>query len=263
MIAELSQPLVYAYSEAMGQIAYDPITGAALEAFSATDAEWNAACALPKGAMVMPLTGWPAVAKTSQKGLRFFAHYSGYPGVLPTPESYNHTRLKIDVVRMLRAFGYVANVEVPGSSPTGEAWIADVLADDGQGGKVAFEIQFSSQHLKDFRARTERYTRSNVRVCWIMPEKPVAWRIAKSIAQENKDYYRAHGKFVVDCAEIIPFTIPIIGKDEYPDPLPRLRIGRGQYLQQLSLAEVVHGMMVGRPHFEMPDWKWDISDLTG
>lgn len=247
----------------MGQIAYDASTGATIEAFSATDAEWNAYCALPKGALVMPLTRWPAVAKTSIKGLRFFAHYSGYPGVLPTPESYNHTRLKIDVVRMLRALGFVANVEVPGATPTGEAWIADVLAEDREGGKVAFEIQFSSQHLKDFRARTDRYKRSGVRVCWIMPEKPVAWRITKAIINENVDYYRAHGRMVADCEEIIPFVHPIVGKEEYPDPLPLIRFGRMQHLKRLSLAEAVHGMMIGRPYFEFPDWKWEISDLTG
>lgn len=247
----------------MGQIAYDASTGAALEAFSVTDAEWSALCALPKGAMTMPLTRWPAVAKTSIKGLRFFAHYSGYPGVLPTPESYNHTRLKIDVVRMLRALGYVANVEVPGSTPAGEAWVADVLAEDREGGLVAFEIQFSSQHLKDFRARTERYKRSNVRVCWIMPEKPVAWRITKAIINENVDYYRAHGRMVADCEEIIPFVHPIVGKDDYPDPLPSIRFGRGHHLKHLSLAETVHGMMVGRPTWEMPDWKWEMTDLTG
>ncbi len=247
----------------MGQIAYDPVTGATVEAFTATDAQWTAISGLPRGALVMPLTRWPAVAKTSIRGLRFFAHYSGYPGTLPTPESYNHTRLKIDVVRSLRALGYVANVEVPGSSPIGELWIADVLAEEPGGAKVAFEIQFSSQHLKDFRARTERYQRSGIRVCWIMPERPVAHRIGKAILQENKEYFRTHGVFVVDCAEIIPFTVAIVGKDEYPEPLPLVRFGRGHHIQRLSLAEAVHGMMIGRPTWEMPDWKWEQSDLTG
>jgi len=245
----------------MGQIAYDSVTGAIVEAFSATDAEWAAFIRAPKGGLVMPFTRWPAVAKTSIRGLRFFAHYSGYPGILPTPESYNHTRLKIDVVRSLRALGYVANVEVAGSSPIGESWIADVLAEEPNGAKVAFEIQFSSQHLKDFRARTERYQRSGVRVCWIMPERPVAHRIMKAIHQENLDYYRAHGVIVVDCADIIPFTIAIVGKDEYPEPLPPIRFGRGQHTQRLSLAEAVHGMMLGRPTWEMPNWKWEQSDL--
>lgn len=51
----------------------------------------------------------------------------GYTGILPKPESYSHTRLKIDVVKAVRELGYHAELEVAGSGADGGDWIADVL----------------------------------------------------------------------------------------------------------------------------------------
>ncbi|OWK25535.1 hypothetical protein AJ87_08930 [Rhizobium yanglingense] len=85
----------------MGQIAYDAATGEMMEAFSMTDEAWGIACQAPSGAILMPRTGWPAVPKVSIRGLRFFAHHPGCPDKLPAPESYAHTRLKIDIARTL------------------------------------------------------------------------------------------------------------------------------------------------------------------
>lgn len=240
----------------MGQIACEISTGRELEAFSTTDAEWAAICAAPKGAFRMPGTQWPAVGKTSIRGLRFFAHYAGYDGTLPSAESYAHTRLKIDVVKSLRAQGFTANLEVRGETPEGDEWIADVLALNADGSKVAFEIQLSSQHLSDFRARSDKYARSNVRVCWIMSERPVAHRLTKALWYDNIDYYRAHGEVISDCETIIPFSITLENKSDYPSPLPFLRFGRGRNLQLLSLSDAVGGMMLGRPKWSVPDWIW-------
>jgi hypothetical protein len=240
----------------MGQIAYAASTGEIIEAFSDDDDSWAALCAAPKGAILMPRTNWPAVAKTSIRGLRFFAHHSGYPGTLPAPESYNHTRLKIDIAMALRSLGFNANVEVPGAAPDGAEWVADVLAEAHDGSKVAFEIQFSSQHRDQFRKRSERYVKSDIRVCWFMPEKPVALRITKALAYQNLAYYKQHKEFLVDCEEIVPFTLGIEGKTNYPDPLPPVRFGRGRYRNQLTLNEAVAGMMIGMPRWELPDWNW-------
>lgn len=247
----------------MGQVAYEATSRRRIEAFDLSDAEWDAVSSLPKGALVMPVTDWPAVPKTSIRGLRFFAHHAGYPHKLPAPESYAHTRLKIDVVRALRALDYEADLEVRGSTPSGEEWIADVLAKDNLGMPVAFEIQFSSQHLDDFRARSQRYEKSSVRVCWIMPEKPVAWRLQKAIIYENADYYRATKVMISDIEEVVPFTVDIVGKDQYPDPLPPVRFGRGHNHMRLSLSEAVEGMMSGRPTWAAPDWLWHDPERTG
>ncbi len=239
----------------MGQIAYLNATGEELEAFSVTDAVWDALCQLPKGSMTMPRTHWPATAKTSIKGLRFFAHYPGYTGALPKPESYAHTRIKIDVVKTLRSMGFKANVEVPGSSPEGEEWIADVLAENYDGSRIAFEIQMSSQHMRDFLSRSDRYVRSGVKVCWIMPYEPVAGRLTKAIANANIPYYREHGHFLADYEEIMPFRIVWDSKDEYPGR-PQLHFGRMPYHKAMEMEEALAGVMLGVPRWEIPDWKW-------
>jgi len=241
----------------MGQLAYEASTGREVEAFSTTDSEWAQICAAQKGAFLMPRSAWPAVAKTSIRGLRFFSHYPGYPGTLPAPESYAHTRLKIDIVRALRAQGFTANLEVHGTAPEGDDWVADVLALSADGSRVAFEVQLSSQHLGDFRSRSDRYARSNVRVCWFISEKPVAWRLTKALCYENREYSRLHGHLVGDCKEIVPFAIQLEGKADYPDPLPNVRFGRGPHLQRLTLPQAVTGMMSGRPTWKMPDWTWE------
>ncbi|WP_107675013.1 hypothetical protein [Agrobacterium sp. LAD9] len=240
----------------MGQIAYLAATGEMIEAFSVTDTVWDALCKLPKGSMTMPRTNWPATAKTSIKGLRFFSHYPGFPGGLPKPESYAHTRLKIDVVRSLRSMGFKANIEVAGASSLGEEWVADVLAENVDGSRIAFEIQLSSQHLRDFLRRTDRYERSGVKVCWIIEDRVVSWRLTKAIANANIAYYHEHKEFLADCAEILPFRVQLENKDTYPDPRPRLHFGRASYHKAMEFDEALAGVMLGIPKWEIPEWKW-------
>ncbi|TYB84223.1 competence protein CoiA family protein [Oceaniovalibus sp. ACAM 378] len=240
----------------MGQIAYHAKTGAMAEAFSAPDSVWQDICQSPAGTWLMPQTDWPATPKTSIRGLRFFAHRPGYPDKLPAPESYAHTRLKIEIALALRRTGYQADLEVSGQTPNGDAWIADVLARRKDDKLIAFEIQFSSQHLADFRSRTMRYSQSSVSVCWFMPHKPVANRLGKALCYENQAYYKEHGVFVADCEEIIPFWFDIKGKDEYPDQSPEIHFGRGQYNRRLTIDEAVEGMIEGKPYWQYPHWNW-------
>ncbi|MBB3521008.1 MULTISPECIES: hypothetical protein [unclassified Rhizobium] len=240
----------------MGQIAYLTATGEELEAFSVTDSVWDALCQLPKGSITMPRTKWPATAKTSIKGLRFFAHYPGYTGALPKPESYAHTRLKIDVVKSLRSMGFKANIEVPGVSPDGEEWVADVLTETHDGRRVAFEIQLSSQHLRDFLSRSDRYVRSGVKVCWIISYEPVSGRLTKAIASANTGYYKEHGRFLADLQEIMPFRIILDSKDEYPEERLPLHFGRAQFHKAMEMEEALAGVMLDVPRWELPDWKW-------
>lgn len=240
----------------VGQVAYDAKTGEMIEAFSVTDTEWTALCSAPKGAILMPRSGWPAVPKTSIRGLRFFAHQPGYSGALPKPESYAHTRLKIDIVKAARKLGYLANIEVAGSAPNGNNWIADVLVDPIDGKKTAFEVQLSSQHLHDFRDRTERYRQSSVECCWVISEKPVGVRLAKALAYENIEYNRQHREFQVDDEGLLTFGVHFQNKDTYPDESPYLRFSRGPELRGLSIPEAIEGMSRGRPHWRKPFWSW-------
>ncbi len=247
----------------MGQLAYHSTTGNEVEAFSLTDEEWNTIWNDPIGTWLMPKTNWPAIPKVSIRGLRFFAHKSGYPLPLPKPKSYAHTRLQIDIVQAARSLGFKANLEVDGCCPDGTSWIADVLAESETGRKIVFEVQLSSQHLRDFKMRTEKYRLSGVSVCWLLPEKTVGMRLMKSIIYENEDYYRKNGMFLADCETLITFGLSISGKDKdsYPSPFPPLRFGRGQYIKRLELKEVIHGMMSDFPSWQEPDWIW--NDKTG
>jgi len=240
----------------VGQNAYHVETGVMAEAFSAPDSIWQDICRSPAGTWLMPRTNWPAIPKTSIRGLRFFAHRPGYPDRLPAPESYAHTRLKIEIALALRRTGYQADLEVSGETPSGDVWVADVLARRTDHKQVAFEIQFSSQHLADFRSRTLRYSQSGVSVCWFMPFKPVANRLAKSLHYENQAYYKEHGVIVADCEELLPFWFDIKGKDEYPDQSPEIHFGRGQNHRRLTIDEAVAGMMDGKPNWQCPYWHW-------
>lgn len=242
----------------MGQIAICAETGSSVEAFSLTDLEWDNICHKPSVVLLMPVTGWPAIPKTSIRGLRFFAHAGGYPGKLPSPESYAHTRLKIDVVKAAREAGLNADIEVFGRTPDGDDWIADALVTGVDGRKTAFEIQLSSQHLKDYRTRTDRYKRSGVNCCWITSFKPAFTRLGKSIAHENIDYYQSNGERQFDLEELLTMCVMIEDKAVYPETPPELRFGRGKHHRRLSIMEAVCGVVNGMPRWHHPYWTWDV-----
>lgn len=240
----------------MGQIAYRADTGAAVEAFSVSDAEWAVLCAEPRGAIVMPRSAWPAVPKTSIRGLRFFAHHPGYTGILPKPESFAHTRLKIDMVKAARAAGYDAELEVFGSDPDGNEWIADILLTATSGQRTAFEIQLSSQHLRDFRFRTQRYLRSGIRCCWVISNTPVDRRLSRALVNENADFYREHGEFQADAEDLMLLGVHLEGKDTYPVDRPIIRFSRGREVRMMQMEEAIAGVVAGIPQWQTPSWHW-------
>lgn len=241
----------------MGQIVLKAETGELIEAFSVSDTEWRELCTGSKGSILMPRSNWPAVPKTSIRGLRFFAHHPGYPGSLPKPESYAHTRLKIDIVKAARSLGYQADIEVVGNSPEGEQWIADTLITQNNGHRTVFEVQLSSQDLRDFRLRTERYRRSSVDCVWIASEKPVATRLAKALVNDHIDYKRAYGQCQSQEEALILFGVLLPNKDEYPDEAPSLRFAVGKQIRRMSLSEAIDGTLKGSPRWRQPEWCWE------
>lgn len=242
----------------MGQVAYDASNGELIEAFSATDEQWAVISAAARGSMLMPGSAWPAVPKTSIRGLRFFAHHPRYPGPLPKPESYAHTRLKIDVVRTARELGYHAELEVPGSNPGGEEWVADVLVTKPNGERMAFEIQLSSQHLRDFRSRTERYQQSSVACCWLISDQPVGTRLARALVHENMEYYSQYGEHQADAEDLLLLCVPLEGKDTYPEERPFIRFSRGPQIRRMPMSEAIQGVLNGVPRWRRPSWYWGL-----
>lgn len=240
----------------MGQLAYKAENGAIIEAFSVSNKDWDEICSAPLGSYLMPRTDWPAVPKTSIRGLRFFAHHAGYPDKLPSLKSYAHTRLQIDIVKTARQLGLRADIEVYGSTPCGTEWIADVLVESDIGKKVAFEVQLSSQHLDDFLKRTDRYKKCGIDVCWFLSENPVAERLCKALCYKNMAYYRETGNFLADDGDLLTLNLDFSNINSYPENLPSIRLGRGSYMKRLSLEKAIHGVMNGFPRWELPDWKW-------
>ncbi|KAA3442115.1 hypothetical protein C7I87_32270 [Mesorhizobium sp. SARCC-RB16n] len=153
--------------------------------------------------------------------------------------------------------GFRAELEVWGTDGAGAEWIADVLVFLTDGRQVAVEVQLSSQHLDHFLARTQRYQRSGVRCCWIMSERPVAWRLTKTLIYKNSQYHRETGEYLCDCEELVLFAIELAGKDTYPDVLPLIRFGRGQHIKWMALTEAIAGMLHGYPSWQLPDWHWE------
>lgn len=132
-----------------------------------TQAEWDTLKAQsPENplAFKMPCCGARAVLKTSMHGLQFFAHYSDECAT--APETVWHADAKDLVFGALKLFGMNPRTEVTGGEGK-DRWRADVYVEVGER-KIAIELQRSYQHLRDFVARQQRYTRSGVECYWLV-----------------------------------------------------------------------------------------------
>ena len=130
------------------------------------------------GDFTMSCCGTPAIPKTSSNGLKFFSHYSDE--CESAPETVWHLQAKESLVKALRKKTIQAKDEVTGGLGS-EKWKADVYFEYSSR-KIAFEVQHSYQHLRDYFKRQERYLKSNVECYWIL-YKPRFLTVTKSIAK--------------------------------------------------------------------------------
>jgi competence protein CoiA len=141
--------------------------GNAIQSFDLTNVEWSSLRHDNRLSrqLRMPCCDASVVMKTSTRGLNFFAHKAR--GLCQSaPETEEHRVLKALAAEAARRAGWTCSTEASGSSPSGEVWIADVLAQKGQA-KVAIEIQRSGQTVQESLFRHERYRQSGVRCLWL------------------------------------------------------------------------------------------------
>ena len=142
--------------------------GKSLLAFDLTPTQWDQLRAdnLQEKHLSMPCCNAGVVLKTSKLDTRFFAH-KRIGDCAVTGETEHHLKLKTIAVEVARSFGWIAETEVSGKTPSGEEWIADVLATKGDA-KVAIEIQWSPQTPDETLRRQHRYADSGVRCLWLV-----------------------------------------------------------------------------------------------
>lgn len=138
-----------------------------IQAFDLNDEEWLQLKTRNRkfGGLRMPCCDAEVVLKQSKLGTRFFAHRRG--ACLTSKEGEEHRQLKLIAVDVARGCGWEAHTEVPGIAPSGEKWIADVLATKGST-RIAIEVQWSAQTSAETLRRQKLYMESGVRGLWLL-----------------------------------------------------------------------------------------------
>ncbi|MET9465936.1 competence protein CoiA family protein [Streptomyces sp. NPDC006544] len=129
----------------------------------------------PPAAIACPECGHSMYAKTSERGLRFFAHAPHAPDceIARQGESEAHHLLKLELVSAARQAGAHAELEV--RAPDG-SWRADVLASDPAGTwRIALEAQLSPITVAEITERTQRMDAHNVSCCWFSDRARPPW----------------------------------------------------------------------------------------
>jgi hypothetical protein len=114
----------------------------------------------------MPCCDSRVVLKTSRLGTQFFSH-ARKGECSSAPETPEHLLAKSIVAGAAKRAGWSVTTEYRGTTPEGEAWVADVYVTKGNA-KIALEIQWSPQNEETTRYRQERYRKSGVRALWLM-----------------------------------------------------------------------------------------------
>lgn len=163
-----------------------------LFAFDFSSEAWKALAARNRREqhLRMPCCCAAVTLRTSPRGTRYFAH-KAIGACVTAPETEAHLRLKQMAVEAARLHGWEAQTEAGGLSPSGEHWIADVLARKGRAA-VAIEIQWSKQTAEETLRRQERYRASGIRGLWLLRKTAVPATeqlpAATIIAEPNQGY---------------------------------------------------------------------------
>ncbi|MCK3776682.1 hypothetical protein MZK49_08045 [Ensifer sesbaniae] len=169
-------------------------TGNDVYAFDISAEEWRALSKRNRESRTlrMPCCSAPVTLRRSSRGTQHFAHKAA-GDCTTAPETEAHLRLKQIAVEVARKHGWDVKSEVTGTAPSGEVWIADVLAQKNTA-KVAIEIQWSPQTNEETMRRQERYRQSGIRCLWLFrkPGFPVIEALPAAQVAEQNGTYHAH-----------------------------------------------------------------------
>lgn len=189
------------------------------------------------GALRMSCCGAEVVLRTSPLGTRHFAHKRTGP-CETAPETKEHLLAKRLVVEGLRRTRWEARPEQEGETPGGEKWKADVLASKGKG-RVAFEIQWSSQDHAETRRRQERYAASDVRGLWLFRQLDFPFE-----DRENPSF-----RLVFD-PKSNGFSVWLPSNRWHPDYAKKGELDSDAYWsQRIELSRFAEGAVSGRLRF--------------
>lgn len=166
-------------------------TGADLYAFELPPEAWQALIEHNRKGRSLRMPCCPAEVslRRSHRGTQHFVH-KAVGNCSTAPETEVHLRLKQIAVEVARKHGWDTKTEAKGTSPSGEVWIADVLAQKNSA-KVAIEIQWSPQTNDETMRRQERYRQSGIRCLWLFkkPGFPTTEALpAAQIVEHNGTY---------------------------------------------------------------------------
>lgn len=134
-----------------------------------SDEEWEV---LKRGlednniSVLLPCCHQRGALRKSPKGLKHFLHIKDQDTCNWKPESAEHLKAKVEIIKACQENGWHAIPEYSEND-----WRADVLASK-DGKRIAFEMQWSNQTNDDTATRQERYKASNVRGCWFFRTIP-------------------------------------------------------------------------------------------
>jgi hypothetical protein len=183
--------------------------------------------------LLMPCCDAKATPKTSKLGTQFFAH-SKTEGCASPAETAEHLLAKSIIANAAKNAGWEVDTEVAGCTPSGEQWIADVLATKGKS-RIAIEVQWSRQDQEETKRRQERYQMSGVRGLWLLRHPTLL--VEKGTPTFRLRYDEASKAFSV----LLPspmFHAAIVGNHNKDEP---------RYWQQTEgLAAFIVGALRGR-----------------
>ena len=144
------------------------LDGKPIFAFALSESDWDALKEENRNLRHLRIACCEAkvTPKTSKLGTQFFAHgrTEGYASPAETAE---HLLAKAMIAKAAKDAGWEVDTEVSGCTPSGEQWVADVLATKGKA-RIAIEVQWSRQDQEETKRRQERYRQSGVRGLWLL-----------------------------------------------------------------------------------------------